>query len=211
MKKIIQGSVFTLLSFVATGVVYAHVTVSPNEAVAGYGVAVIRVPNEKDVATTEIRVVVPDGVDIGGVMPISGWTHTEKKVKDPNAKPMMADDGDMESPERVTEVIWSGGKIGAGEFMEFPLSVRYSGDADKVMWKAYQTYAGGEVVAWDSSNEKKPAPTVMILKETKVDTLEKSIKLSGALSGKGTQSPWLSTAAFVLSVAALAISLKKKS
>ena len=211
MKKIIQGSAVVLMGLACAGVVSAHVTVHPKEAVAGYSVAVVRVPNEKDVATTQVRVVVPEGVDVGGVMPISGWTHTEKKEKDPKATPMMADDGDMESLEKVTEITWSGGKIGVGEFMEFPVSVKYSGDADTVTWKSYQTYAGGEVVAWDSSDEKKPAPVVTILKEAKVDSLEKNVKaLSGPAGSTPGQMQWLSVVALLASVAALAVSMKKK-
>lgn len=205
MKKITQGSVLSLLALLSTGLVSAHVSVNPSVTQPGYSIATVRVPNEKEVATTQVRIVVPEGVDVGGVMPLAGWTHTEKKE---TIKPMAGaethdgGDGDIAPSERVTEVIWSGGKINAGEFMEFPLSVNYSAEAGKVIWKAYQTYAGGEVVAWDGSAAKSPAPVVSLVKDTNV--------VIPVVAEKTQQTQWLSVVAFVLSVAALALQMKKK-
>jgi len=178
--------------------VSAHVTVQPRETVAGYTVSSLRVPNEKDLATTQVRVVVPDAVDVYGIMPVAGWKYT---MKHEEAEQAEADhDGDDHAGQgRITEITWSGGKIGAGEFMEFPLSVQYSADSDKVTWKAYQTYADGEVVPWDGTDEKHPAPTVVVLKTASTVTAPKASK-----------DAWMSVAALLLSVTALAMSLKKK-
>jgi uncharacterized protein YcnI len=210
MKKFIQWCVFTVLGLSLAGVVSAHVAVYPKEAAAGSGIASVRVPNEKDIPTTQIRLVVPEGVEVDGVMPLAGWTHTEKKepVKSGSGTPEMSDDGDAAPTDRVSEVTWTGGKIGAGEYMEFPLSVLYSGAADTVAWKTYQTYADGSVVAWDGSDAKKPAAVVKVLKEADAGASGANGKVS---ADAGTvSSPWLSVAAVILSVAAVGISLKKK-
>jgi uncharacterized protein YcnI len=209
MKKIVQGSALVFMGLALAGVVSAHVTVNPKEAVAGYSVTTVRVPNEKDIATTKIRVLVPEGVDLHGIMPVAGWQHSEvREEKKTSADGSTNEDGHHEEEGRVTEVIWSGGKIGAGEFMEFPLSVQYSADSEKVTWKAYQTYADGEVVPWDGTDDNHPAPVVSVLKEAKVDMLEKNMKATAGPAGAST--PWLSVAAIILSIAALGVSLNSK-
>lgn len=206
MKNIVRGGVLALVSLAFVGVVSAHVSVNPKEAVAGYSVATVRVPNEKDVATTRVRVLVPEGVEVHGVMPIVGWQHSEVREA---FKEEATKEGDHQEEEgRITEVVWSGGKIAAGEFMEFPLSVKYSAEAEKVTWKAYQTYADSEVVPWDGTDEGHPAPVVSVLKEAKVDVLEKNVKATAGPAGVST--PWLSVAALILSVAALGVSLSSK-
>jgi uncharacterized protein YcnI len=206
MKKIMSIGLLSVFALVFVSRASAHVTVQPKEAVAGYTVSSIRVPNEKDVATIQVRVLVPDGVVVHGIMPVSGWTHTEKRKGVEST--VMTEDGHADASEGpISEIVWSGGRIGAGEFMEFPLSVQYKADTDTVTWKAYQTYADGQVVPWDGSDEKHPAPVISVLKEAKVDMLVKSV--SGAPT-TSTQSSWMSVAALLLSVAAFGLSLKKK-
>lgn len=194
-----------VVALFTAGSVSAHVSVQPKEVVAGYVVSSVRVPNEKDIATVAVRVVIPEGVDVHGVMPIAGWTHTEKREVVAGS----ATDGDDHTEKRegrITEVAWSGGKIAVGEFMEFPLSVQYMGDTDKVAWKAYQTYATGEVVPWDGSDEKHPVPVVTVLTQGKVSQGAEN----ASAASSGDKSTWMSVAALLLSVAALAVGLKKK-
>lgn len=205
MRKIVPVGIGLAFVLILTTRVSAHVSIQPNEAVAGYTVSSVHVPNEKDVATTGVRIVVPEGVDVHGVMPVSGWSHTEKR--EGMRKTATDEDGHQEEREgRITEIIWTGGKIGAGEFMEFPLSVQYSGAVQNITWKAYQTYADGEVVPWDGSDEKHPAPMVTVAKQVSGDAMAK-----GALASTSSeQSVWMSVGALLVSVTALAVSLKKK-
>jgi uncharacterized protein YcnI len=206
MKKIMHVGLIVLVFLVVVSRVSAHVTVQPKEAVVGYTVSSVRVPNEKDIATIQVRVLVPEGVDVHGVMPVFGWTHTEKR-EEIKKDAMTGDSHGGEEVGPITEIVWSGGRINSGEFMEFPLSVQYEADAEKVTWKAYQTYANGEVVPWDGSDEKHPAAQVTILKEAKVDTLTKNMTSAPAASA---QSSWLSVAALLVSAGALVVSFKKK-
>lgn len=192
-------SVFILV-FART--VSAHVSVQPKEAIVGYSVSSVRVPNEKETATTKVRVVVPEGVDVHGVMPIAGWQYILTREESGNSTETIEGEDHHGDEGRITEIAWSGGRIGVGEFMEFPLSVQYAADIDEAIWKAYQTYADGEVVPWDGSDEKHPAPQVTVLKEAKADS-----RVSKTTSA---QTPWMNVAALLLSIAALAVSLKKK-
>lgn len=205
--RVIVG-LFAVLLLLA-GRVSAHVTVQPKEALVGYSVASVRVPNERDIPTTRVRIVVPQGVSVHGVMPVAGWQY--ELVRE--APTQVADGADHEAEHaaegRVTEIVWSGGRVNAGEFMEFPVSVQYEADIEKVSWKAYQTYSDGEIVAWDGSDEKYPASAVTILKESKVDSLAKSMG-AGTPVTTAAQSSWMSVAAILVSVLALAVSMKKK-
>ncbi len=204
MKKGVLLSILFVFAFVVAGNVSAHVTVQPKETIPGYTVSSVRVPNERDVATTAIRVVVPDGVDVHGVMPIAGWKHEEKHESETNT--LTDEDGhEEESVGRITEITWTGGKIGVGEFMEFPLSVQYTSEKDTAMWKAYQTYADGQVVSWDGSDDKHPAPVVSVIKQATIVGSQTS-----AAGRSADQSTWMSVAALLFSVTALAVGLKKK-
>src|SRR5919107_5197565 len=55
----------------------AHVVVSPEVVTAGdYETLTVSVPTEKEIPTTNIRVVVPEGFLLSGVQPVPGWEHT---------------------------------------------------------------------------------------------------------------------------------------
>ncbi len=206
MEKIKYAGVALGIALFVAGPVSAHITVQPKEAVAGYSVSVIRVPNEKDVATTNVRVVVPEGVDVHGIMPIAGWQYSVKRETPPESSANTDDHGgdDHADSGRITEVTWSGGKIGAGEFMEFPLSVQYAAGSQKVEWKAYQTYAGGEIVPWDGSDEKHPAPVVTVVSQVSQPAAP------GMQVVKNDKAVWTSVVALLVSVGAFAVALKKK-
>lgn len=209
MKKIVWVFVLALGLFVFVGSASAHVSLSPKEAVPGYNTFVVRVPNEKDIPTIGVRLLVPEGVDVTGIKPVPGWTYSvvrEETMTDEEAMEEGDGHADEEATEgRITEVVWTG-SVGAGEFQEFPISVRYTGEPTTVTWKAYQTYAGGEVVAWDGTDEGHPAPAVKYAAAVAPTTGAPAVVAAAAAS----QSPWLSVAAIVLSIAALAMSLKKK-
>jgi hypothetical protein len=84
------------------------------------------------------------------------------------AKPIQTDDGPID--EEVRRITFTGhgpnGKIGPGQFMDFPLSVQIPGKAgDKLTFKAIQTYSNGEVVRWiGAPDSETPAPIVTVTK-----------------------------------------------
>ncbi|MFE2282728.1 YcnI family protein [Streptomyces sp. NPDC059443] len=132
-----------------SGTAFAHVGVQPGEATkGGYATINFKVPNERDNAsTTQLEVNFPADQPLSSVMPqdIPGWTVTVEKTK--LDKPLTVHGKQIN--EAVTKVTWSGGKIESGKFQQFPLSIgKLPDNADKMVFKAIQTYDNGEVVRW---------------------------------------------------------------
>lgn len=142
IKKLL--STFAVVSGVllvnATGV-SAHVTVKPNEVViAKSQVFTISVPVEKEVPTTEIRLVLPEGLENVRPNAKAGWTIELKK------------DGD-----KVKEILWKNGNIPVDLRDEFLFSAKAPAKATTIQWKAYQKYSDGTVVSWDQAPKKEEA------------------------------------------------------
>jgi uncharacterized protein YcnI len=148
--------------FATAGVASAHVTVHPNVVPAGaFTTLVVRVPNERsDATTTKVDVQLPSGFFFVSTAPVPGWTA--KLVERKLSKPVKL--GDDTADTEVAEVIWSGGSIGAGQYLEFPISVAIPDTPDaKLTFKALQTYSNGEVVRWiGSPDAEEPAPQVLV-------------------------------------------------
>jgi uncharacterized protein YcnI len=144
----------------------AHVTLQPNTAPAGaFTVENVRVPNERDNASTvKVDVQLPHGFVSASYEAKPGWTV--KVAKGKLAKPIQTDDGPIDEEVRRITFIGHGeaGKIGPGEFMDFPLSVQIPGKAgDNLTFKAIQTYSNGEVVRWiGAPDSETPAPIVAV-------------------------------------------------
>lgn len=144
----------------------AHVTLQPNTAAAGaFTVENVRVPNERDKASTvKVDLQLPHGFVFASYEPKIGWSVKVTKAK--LAKPIQTDDGPID--EEVRRITFTGhgpnGKIGPGQFMDFPLSVQIPGKAgDKLTFKAIQTYSNGEVVRWiGAPDSETPAPIVTV-------------------------------------------------
>ena len=134
----------------AAGVASAHVTVHPDSYAKGAtdGVLTFRVPNEEDTTdTTKVQVFLPTDHPVLGVLvsPRDGWTAkvTNTKLK----KPVKTDDGTI--TDAVSEITWTGGKIGAGQYEDFDVAFgQLPYDAGQLTFKALQTYADGKIVRW---------------------------------------------------------------
>jgi periplasmic copper chaperone A len=157
------GSIAVVGALASPAAASAHVTVQPSEAPAKAFVREdVRVPNEKDNAnTTKIDVLLPDGLVSVSYSPVPGWST--KVIKQKLARPIKTDDGTV--TEQVKRIIWTGGKIGPGQFQDFPLSLEVPGKAgDKLTFKAIQTYDNGDVVRWiGPPNAAEPAPQVAVI------------------------------------------------
>lgn len=145
----------------------AHITLNPKQAPAGdFTELLVRVPNEQDkAATTKVDLKLPPGFIFASYEPRAGWNV--KVIKQKLAKPIQTDDGPVS--EQVSELIWAGdgssqGRIGPGQFTDFPLSVQIPGEAGQTLtFKAIQTYSNGDIVRWiGPPNADKPAPRVMV-------------------------------------------------
>ncbi|MGW2962819.1 YcnI family copper-binding membrane protein [Streptomyces sp. NPDC001220] len=154
----------------AAGVASAHVTVHPESYAKGAtdGVLTFRVPNEENTAsTTKVQVFLPTDHPVLGVLvsPRDGWTAkvTTTKLK----TPVKTDDGTI--TEAASEITWTGGKIGAGQFEDFDVAFgQLPEDTGQLAFKTLQTYSDGKVVRWieeaQSGGEEpeNPAPTLKL-------------------------------------------------
>jgi len=149
----------------------AHVTVNPEEAAkGGYAKLAFRVPNERPQVTERVEVVFPAKQPLASVSikPVPGWKAviTKRKLD----KPLKVHD--REISEAVDRIAWTADSpataIQAGQFQEFEVSAGpLPEDADQLVFKALQTYAGGEVVRWideqtGSEEPEHPAPVLKL-------------------------------------------------
>jgi uncharacterized protein YcnI len=144
------GGTAALTLLLMAGPAAAHVTANPDTAEQGsYSKVSFRVPNEQASAqTTGVEVDLPLDHPIAAVSvrPVPGWTVKVAKTK--LAAPIKSDDGEI--TQAVSRITWTGGSIAPGQFQEFDVSVGpLPTDTDRLMFKAAQTYSGGEVVHWD--------------------------------------------------------------
>jgi uncharacterized protein YcnI len=143
-----------------SGPAFAHVSVQPGDAPkGGFATLDFKVPNERDNAsTTQVEVNFPTDQPLSSVMPqdVPGWTVTVEKSK--LAKPLTVHGKQID--EAVTKVTWSGGRIEPGKFQQFPVSVgKLPDNADRMVFKAIQTYDNNEVVRWiEEPKEGAPEP-----------------------------------------------------
>ncbi|MFC9430066.1 YcnI family protein [Streptomyces sp. NPDC056987] len=168
----VVGGVAASALFLLAGPASAHVGVEPQGEAAkgGYAVINFKVPNERDDAsTTKLEVNLPADHPLASVMPqpVPGWKAVVTKEK--LAEPLEMHGNTI--AEAATKVTWTstGGKIGPGEFQQFPLSVgKLPEDTDRLVFKALQTYDNKEVVRWieepkDGAEEpESPAPVLKL-------------------------------------------------
>ena len=135
MKRLsfVVGGILSVGAMLAVSApAWAHVVVSPEVVTAGdYETLTVSVPTEKEIPTTKIRVVVPEGFLLSGVQPVPGWEHT------------FEEDGGV-----VRAVTFTGGEIRPREFQQFLLQAQAPEEPGEYPWKAIQTYEDGSVVEW---------------------------------------------------------------
>ncbi|MFF3554537.1 YcnI family copper-binding membrane protein [Streptomyces tsukubensis] len=150
-------------SLLLAGPAAAHVGVQPQGEAArgGYATVGVKVPNERDDASTvKLELALPTEHPLASVLPqpVPGWNVEVTKAK--LAKPLTVHGKQI--TEAVSKVTWTaaGSKIGPGQFQQFPLSIgQLPENADRLVFKALQTYDNKEVVRWiETPEEGKPEP-----------------------------------------------------
>ncbi|MFJ4904372.1 YcnI family protein [Streptomyces sp. NPDC093249] len=155
-----------------SGPAFAHVSVQPQGEAAkgGYATVNIKVPNERDDASTvKLEVSFPLDHPLASVMPqpVPGWKAEVTRSK--LSKPLELHGKKIN--EAVSKVTWTadGSKIGPGQFQQFPLSLgQLPEDADQLVLKAIQTYDNKEVVRWieeqkeGAEEPQSPAPVLKL-------------------------------------------------
>lgn len=195
MKKKLLSFVFSfvLLFLVFTNTAFAHTRVIDSEVGVGKQyVFTLQSPNERELATTSVRLVLPSGLE--DVMPdvTAGWEIEVKK------------DGDGEDA-MATEIIWSSGEIPEGQIEQLQFRAKVPGEETTLMWKAYQTYSDGKVVSWDQdpSQEEEEGSDTGPGSETKIidDLSEDSV----VKSSTNQMTTWAAYGGLLLGLVALGI------
>jgi uncharacterized protein YcnI len=202
---------------VMTAPVSAHVSIDPDEAVAGESARVVfRVPNESDsAATTELEVHFPEDTPIPsvrtGVMP--GWSvEVERTTLD---QPIEGNHGEQIS-EVVSVVTWTadddGAAIQPGQYGEFPIQIGPLPDVEELFFRTLQTYDDGEIARWielpaNGTEPEFPAPSLRLTgaaPETAEPT--QAAAAEDDSSGDSGGAPvWLAVAGLLAGLAGLAL------
>jgi uncharacterized protein YcnI len=169
MKKTTFAALTAAAALAVPATAGAHVTLQPGEAVAGsFSKLDVRVPNERDNrGTIKVDVRFPNGFYFLSYQRVPGWRARvyKRKLDQP------VDLGGFSVDERYTRIVWTAKKprrdrIAPGQFQDFPLSVRVPDGAagTELVFRAFQTYQGGERVAWTGAPDADtPAPRVTLL------------------------------------------------
>lgn len=146
----------------------AHVSLHPNTVPAGASATLdLRVPAEQEGAyVRKVATLLPPGLVGVAYESVPGWSTRVIETK--LAKPIQTDDGPVDTA--VSEIVWTWrgplGKVGDGQFVDFPLSVATPDDAAgrALEFKTVQSYSDGRVVRWiDASLEAEhPAPRINV-------------------------------------------------
>ncbi|PNY79722.1 DUF1775 domain-containing protein [Deinococcus koreensis] len=107
----------------------------------------LQVPNETAAtsATTEVRMLVPDGFTLTRTVQAPGWQRTFEKAAD----------------GKITAVVWTG-RIQLQEIARFYFQGMNPKAAATLTWKVYQRYEDGTVTAWDDANKEFPASSTTV-------------------------------------------------
>lgn len=120
----------------------AHFDVLPADLTVGVATELtVRVPTERDVPTTRVRVDVPSQVTVFSLgQPPAGWTATAVKGSD----------------GKIASIVWSGGSIPPGRYADFTVLGTPFTEGEAV-WPARQGHADGLVKPWTGSPEDEAA------------------------------------------------------
>src|SRR6476660_6195456 len=137
-----------LVAVAVPAVALAHAVVYPKTSRPGaYEKYVLRVPNERDVPTIKVELHFPDSLRVVSFGDVPGW---KLEVQ-------------TDSAQRVTGAVWTG-VLPKEHFVEFPFVAVNPKDSTSLAWPTFQTYQGGERVAWTSPDtaSKTPVSTTLI-------------------------------------------------
>ena len=194
----------------AAGAASAHVTVHPESYAKGAtdGALTFRVPDESDTAsTTKVQLFLPTDHPLLGVLvsPHDGWTA---KVTDTKLKtPVKTDDGTI--TDAVSEITWTGGRIGPGQYEDFDVAFgQLPDDTAQLTFKTLQTYSDGKVVRWieeAAQGDEEPENPAPVLKLTAAGATSATASRTSAVASKASKASASDSTARGLGVAGLIV------
>lgn len=150
MKGIVAYLLAWVGVFIFASPVFAHVTVQPSTSTIGtWETYTMKVPVEKEQATTKIVLEIPEGVEFSSYEPIEGWGTTIEK----------------NDAGKVATITWeaSGEGILPGQFQRFSFMAANKNVEGEIIWDVYQYDEDGSVVEWtgDEGTDTPHAMTTM--------------------------------------------------
>ena len=168
------------LVLIVPALALAHAVVYPRASTPGaYERYVLRVPNEKNVATTKVEIHFPADVKVNSFTDVPGWQL--EVVRD--------------SAQRIVAAIWTG-TLAPERFVEFPFIAVNPKTESKIEWPAFQTYADGQRVEWTGAEGTKTPASVTAI-------------TAASAGGDSHNTFGIAIAALVLSVLSLGLAIRK--
>ncbi len=199
-KQVYIGvAIIAAMTLLLTGSAFAHVVVKPAEVLTGaFHTFNTGVPNEKDIPTVAVKLLIPENLQHVSPTVKPGWTISVEKV------------GEGEDAV-VKSITWSGGSIPAGQRDDFTFSAKAPDKTGDLQWKAYQTYESGEIVAWDQDPSQKGEDTkpFSITKAAAKATNTNSAAATEDKKDSDNGAKTIGYAALAISFVALAVSTRK--
>jgi uncharacterized protein YcnI len=173
--SLVLGALLALPTFV-----FAHAVVLPRESTPrAYEKYILRVPNEKTVATTKVELHFPSDIRVISFADVAGWTLAVS----------------TDSAKRVIGATWTG-TLPPQRFVEVPFVAVNPRAEARLLWPAYQTYADGERVEWTGPEDAKTPASATVIRTPTV----------GSASGAPL---WVAIAGLALSLVALGLVLRR--
>jgi uncharacterized protein YcnI len=194
IRRIVPAVLMMVLMAAAASQVLAHAVVYPAAAKPGaYERYVLRVPNERDIATTRVEIRFPTNVTVVSFGDVEGWKLEVQK----------------DSAQRIIGATWTG-TLAPARFVEFPFIAVNPREPVQITWPAYQTYADGERVEWTGApGSDKPASVTAIGDASAVGAPDKAADSSEAGdSGSAAKLPlFVSLGALAIALLAMALAV----
>ncbi len=218
MKSFVFGLIIILVLFLVPAV-SAHVVIKPAEVgVGAFQTFTVGVPNEKESSTVTVRLILPKGLEHVSPNVKPGWNIEIKQAGESMKDEILNTGGKASDPETVTEIVWTGGSIPAGQRDDFLFSAKVPVETGELTWMAYQTYADGTTVSWDSVSDadhnsgsedplKGPAPKTKIINDLNPQIETPVIEEDDS---KENLTLALAVLAIIIALASFVIELKKR-
>jgi uncharacterized protein YcnI len=196
-------SVFLLF---LSATVSAHVVVSPKEVLTAQRTTfALSVPNESDVsAVVGVRLVIPEGLSSVTPFAKAGWTIE------------MVKNGEGEEAV-VSEINWTsaGSNVPVSLKDEFLFGAKAPVDTSELIWKAYETYSDGMVVAWDQepsdAEDNMPYSVTKVVNETAQETaVNEANQSANDAQNAANQALYIAVAGLVVGFVAVFLATRKK-
>lgn len=191
--------------FLFSTVASAHVEVTPKTSTTGdEEIYTVRVPSEKAIPTTKLTIKIPSGLEFDSFEPLAGWNFTTQKGSD----------------GKVISITYkaTGQGIFPGQFQRFVFIAVNPDKPTNAAWDAYQYYKDGSVVEWTGDDRSDTPHSITNIVSESVgkqpsnqDVTQEKPSTSAAVStGSSSLTLTLSILAFLLSIVAIFLGIRKK-